>query len=137
VREEKRMGLDKLNTYEDFEKKVNKNRKDLIKLLQKLKSTNKKIVGYGASGRGTVISNYCNLNHKLLDYIVDDSKLKQGFITPGTHLRIYSSSIIKTDKPDYAVVFAWAFINEIKNKNIQFVKNGGKFIIPLPKVKII
>ena len=136
---EKKFGVGNLRRYVLFKKQVEKNKTKLTKLIKRLKEQNKTIAGYGASGRGTILSNYCDLNNKKLDYVIDDSKIKQGLFTPGNHLRIISSTILDDykSKPDYIVLFAWSFFREIVNRNINYIKNGGKFIVPLPKVKII
>ena len=109
-----------------------------MKLLQNLKKKNKTIVGYGASGRGTILSNYCGLDKQFLEYVIDDAPAKQGAYTPGTHLEIVKSDVLKSKKrPDYVVLFAWSFFKEIAIKNKSYLKNGGKIIVPLPKVKIV
>ncbi len=135
---EKQLKLYERATYLSYAKKVSKTRTDLLRLLDILKKQNKTIAGYGASGRGTIIMNYCNLNKKYLDYIIDDAPAKQGAYTPGNHLPIRSSTILQSkNKPDYILLFAWPFLREIKEKNKEYLKNGGKFILPLPKVEII
>jgi hypothetical protein len=72
-----------------------------------------------------------------LDFATEKSKIKQGLFTPGTRLPIYPDSKILKFNPDYALLLAWNFSKEIMNNNIKFLKNGGKFIIPIPNVKII
>ena len=134
---ERAQGFDKFKTFSNFGNRVSRNKTELRRLLLSLKQKNKTVVGYGASGRGTVLSNYCILSKQLLDYVVDDSPFKQGLYTPGMHLLIYPSDKLDQDKPDYALLFAWSFLDEIKKRNKQYLKNGGKFIVPLPKVKII
>lgn len=131
--EELTLKMDKVNTYTKFSKKIILQKKRLLTLLEKLKKKNKKIVGYGASGRGTTIANYCNLKNYLM-YVVDDAWSKNGAFIPGTHHRIFPSSKISKDKVDYAVLFAWPFLKEVISRNKNF---KGKFILPLPKVKII
>lgn len=82
--------------------------------------------------------NYCGIGNNFLDYVIDDAPAKQGAYTPGTHLLIKSSSVLKTkNRPDYILLFAWSFLDEVIKKNVEYLKGGGKFIIPLPKVKII
>lgn len=135
---EKNMGLDKAETFLKFAKEIMKTKKDLLRLLASIKKNNKRIAGYGASGRGTIIMNYCGIGNNFLDYVIDDAPSKQGAYTPGNHLRIVPSSILNTSKkPDYVVLFAWPFWKEIKKRNKIYIKNGGKFIVPLPQVKII
>ena len=138
LKSEKELELDTITPYVSFAKKIKQTKKDLLITLQKLKKENASIVGYGASGRGTIIMNYCRLDKNLLDFVVDDAPAKQGMITPGTHLNIFSSEKMNDlKKPIYAVLFAWSFINEVKLRNKQFIKNGGKFIVPLPMVSIV
>jgi len=69
--------------------------------------------------------------------MIDDSPPKQGYYTPGSHFIIKSSEILKTCPPDYILVFAWSFFEEIANKNKDYFDSGGKMIVPLPEVKII
>jgi len=131
-------GLDKIKTYSNFMKSIEKSKTDLIKIIKKLRKEKKRIVGYGASGRGTTIMNYAGLTSELLDCVIDDAPGKQGAYTPGNHLKIYPSNILyKKNKPDYVLLFAWSFFEEIENKHKEFINKGGKFIIPLPKVRII
>jgi methylation protein EvaC len=130
--------FDKVETYITYGEKIAKTKKDLLKLITKLKSQNKSIAGYGASGRGTIIMNYCGLTNAFLDYVIDDAPAKLNTYTPGNHLKIVSSNILYTkNKPDYVVIFAWSFMDEIKKRNEKYLKTDGKFIVPLPKVKIV
>ena len=80
---------------------------------------------------------FCGIDHNQLDYMIDDAPAKQGFYTPGSHFLINSSEILDIDPPDYILVFAWSFIEEISNKNKKYLRNGGKMIIPLPEVRIV
>lgn len=138
LKNENKYGLTKKKTFIDYNKKIEKSKNDLIKVLQSLKKKNKTISGYGASGRGTIIMNYCNLGINFLNYVIDDAPVKQGTYTPGNHLQIISSKVLTgKNMPDYVVLFAWSFWDEIKKRNTAYIKNGGKFIIPLPEVKII
>lgn len=138
LKKEKRMMLDRQKTYRVFLKDVKKSKNDLLILLNKLKKRKLRIAGYGASGRGTMIMNYCGLDKKYLDYIVDDSPAKQHAFIPGVHLPVYpSKTLYGAKKPDYVLLFAWSFYDEIIKKHKKFLQDGGKFIVPLPKVKII
>ncbi len=138
LKEEKQKKFHKLETYLSYAKKIEKTKKDLLKLLYSLKNENKKIAGYGASGRGTIIMNYCGLSNELLEYVIDDAPAKQGSYTPGTHLQIVPSDILESkEKPDFVVLFAWSFFEEIKKRNQKYLEKGGKFIVPLPQVHII
>nr|WP_242442849.1 methyltransferase C-terminal domain-containing protein [Magnetospirillum sp. 15-1] len=74
---------------------------------------------------------------ELVDFIIDDSPLKQGLFTPGMHVPVLSSAVIAERKPDYLVILAWNFARPIIEKNAAFTKAGGKFIIPIPKVEVV
>lgn len=138
LEKEKEGGLISKDTFVKYNKRILETKKDLVKLLNKIKKEGKRIAGYGASGRGTILMNYCGLGNGLLDYIIDDAPAKQGAYTPGNHLKVVSSDILLTkNKPDYIVLFAWSFWEEIKKRNGKYLENEGRFIVPLPKVKII
>ena len=81
--------------------------------------------------------NFLNLNSSNLDFVADRSPLKQGLIIPGTGIEISSPEKINQDKPDYLILFAWNFKDEIIAQLSDFRNNGGKLVIPLPKVEII
>jgi hypothetical protein len=127
-----------ITPYLQFRDAIQKTKKDLLDLLKRYKKEKKQIVGYGASGRGTIIMNYCGLDASYLSYIIDDAPAKQGFFTPGNHLKIQSAAMLYKDPiPSYVLLFAWAFVEEIVHKHQKYLKSGGKFIIPLPKVKVL
>lgn len=134
---EKKMGLDKFGTYEEFGVRVDEIKRELLELLRKIKSDGKRIVGYGAPAKGNVLMNYAEIGTKFLDYVVDKNPLKQSLFTPGTHLQVYPPEKIKKDKPDYLLILAWNFADEIMKQQIGFKQVGGKFIIPIPKPRII
>lgn len=134
---EKEKGFDKTIVYQEYSQKVNNTREQLITLLEKLKKDGKTIIGYGASGRGTIIMNYCGIDRYYLDYVVDDAPAKHGYFTPGTHVPIKPWSFVEESKfPDYIVLFAWSFTDEIIKKRQDYINAGGKFIIPLPEVSL-
>jgi len=137
IEQEKSLGLDKMETYLNFVKKVERNKSELRNLLSKLKKENKKIIGYGATAKGNTLLNYFQIDNKILDFIVDDSPLKQGLYTPGTHIPIFSVNRLKEDKPDYMLLLAWNYAESILNKERSLRDEGVKFIIPVPEVKIL
>ena len=135
---ELKKGYDKADTFLSYAQSVNDTREQLMALLGKLKNQGKTVIGYGASGRGTTIMNYCGIDNRHLDYVVDDAPAKHGFFTPGTHVPIKPWDFTKESEfPDYALLFAWSFINEVKKKRLDYLKQGGHFIVPLPKVRVV
>jgi len=138
IQYEKERGFDNKAIFTRYAKKVAETKEQLVTLLDQLKSEGKTIIGYGASGRGTTIMNYCGIDGKYLDYIVDDAPAKQDFYTPGTHVPIKTWEFTaEAHFPDYIVLFAWAFTDEVITKRRDYLEQGGKFIIPLPEVKIV
>lgn len=134
---EERRGMAREETYTGFGEKVARTKRDLMTLLDDLKRQGKTIVGYGASGRATTIMTYCGIDGRYLDYVVDDAPAKHGYSTPGTHVPIKAWSATEARRPDYALCFAWSFIEEVKKKRAEYLAAGGKFIVPLPDVRVI
>lgn len=126
-----------IQPYENFSKKVEKNKNNLLSLLTRLKKEKKEIVGYGASAKGNVLLNYCAIGTNYLNYIVDSIPYKQGRFTPGTHIPIYPELKLEKEMPDYALLLSWNFAEEILKKNEKFRKRGGKFIVTMPKLKLL
>ncbi|MDZ4285807.1 MAG: class I SAM-dependent methyltransferase, partial [Candidatus Sungbacteria bacterium] len=120
-----------------FSKKVATQRAELITLLQDLKSKGKTIVGVSAPAKGNTLLNYCNITSDLLDYITEKTEAKIGRYTPGTHIKIESDDKLLHDMPDYALILAWNFSNEIMANLSEYKSRGGKFIIPIPRPKIV
>ena len=135
--EEKKIGLNKFLTFKKFSKRVEKSKKDLIKILRKLKLKNKKIISYGATYKSTTVFNYCKINSKYIDYVTDTTLNKQGKFTPGQHIAIISPEKGMNHSVDYAFLGAWNFKKEIIKKEKDFVKRGGKFITHVPTIRIL
>ena len=136
IKEEKKMGIDKINIYKNFDTQINDKKTKLIKILKKLKKQKKIIAGYGASGRASMMINFYKIEN-FIDYVFDESRERIGRMIPGTKIPIINSQNINKKKPDYAVMFAYNYKKEILDKEKQFVKSGGRFIIPLPEPKIV
>ncbi|EKD94514.1 MAG: hypothetical protein ACD_26C00034G0049 [uncultured bacterium] len=134
---EKKKKLDVLQTYVDYSKSIEDNKKKLINILTDIKKDGKKIIAFGAPAKGNTLLTYFNITTNILDYIVDDSEYKHNLYTPGTHIPIYSPDRLKVDKPDYVFMLAWNFADDLMKRLKEFKKNGGKFIIPVPKPHII
>jgi len=134
---ENKSKLNNMKNLINFSKKVKKNRMDLVKLLLKLKSKNKKIVVLSAPAKGMTLLNYCKIDKDIVDFATEKSKLKINTYTPGVNIKVFSDKKIYKAKPDYALILAWNFYKEIIRNNKKFFKIGGKFIIPVPKPKII
>jgi len=129
---EKTMGLDQFETFKKFGESVIEHKSEILKLLNQLKSEGKKIVAYGMSGRGNTLLNYWKVDTKIIDYGIDASPERYDRYVPGMHIPIKSPENSLVDV-DYALLLAWIFKDDIMKKESDFIKNGGKFIIPMPK----
>ena len=126
-----------ITTLKKFAKNVEKQKQDLVSLLNELKKNGKKIVGISSPAKGNTLLSYCGIGPETLDYITEKNPLKIGKYTPGTHIKICSDNFLLLDNPDYALILAWNFADEIIKNNEEFRKKGGKFIIPIPLPKIV
>ena len=136
IQVEQKLHLHKLAPYRKFSQEVSQLRRRIRQTLAKLKKSGKSIAGYGAAARGNILINYSGIG-KYLDFIVDSTPYKQGLYTPGSHIHIFPEAEIVKRQPDYVLILAWNFAEEIISKQHQYHRRGGKFIIPVPDVKII
>lgn len=135
---EKQFGISKIRTYKQFGEKVLMLRDSLQEMIKKLKHEGKIIYGYGAPAKGNVLLNFCQINNKMIDFIIDTTPLKQNLLTPGTHIPIKSPSKIRgKGVGDIFLLLAWNYKKDILKKEKKFRNQGGKFLIPLPKPLII
>jgi SAM-dependent methyltransferase len=112
-------------------------RDELVTLLRDLKAQGHRIAVYGASAKGTTLLNYFQIGRETIEYVVDRSTVKQGFYTPGTHLRIFPPEKLLEDLPDYTLLLTWNFADEILEQQAEYRRRGGRFIIPLPEVHVV
>jgi SAM-dependent methyltransferase len=137
LREERCWGVGELDFYLGFGEKVERLRLELLSLLRKLKAQGKRIAVYGASAKGSTLLNYFGIGQETLDFVVDRSTVKQGHYTPGTHLQIHRPEKLLEQMPDYVLLLTWNFADEILEQQAEFRKRGGRFIIPIPEVRIV
>jgi len=121
----------------EFVGRVYRVREKLKSYIKDIKNRGMRIAGYGAPAKSTTLLNFCGIGGDFLDYIVDDSPLKIGLYTPGTHIPVVGPDFIGKKKPDYILILAWNFAEEILAKTKKYSSQGTKFIIPLPKPRIV
>lgn len=136
VKRELEDGYDKLETYNKMSASVANLKSELISLLKKIKSEGKKIAAYSAPAKGNILLNYFGINNNYLEFIVDKAEEKQNLYTPGTHLLVYPPKKVLEEKPDYLLVLCWNIADEVIEQLKDYHDGGGKFIIPIPKIKI-
>lgn len=137
LNQEKRNGLDRMSTFKKFKNQCENSKKRLLELLSSLKKKNKIIAGFGATSKSTTVLNYCGLTDKTISYITDSTPIKQNKFSPGSHIPIKSYKYFVKNLPDYAVLFAWNHREEILKRNKFFENSGRKWILYVPKIKVL
>lgn len=133
---ERALKLDSSETLRDFGARIDKLGKTFNGVLEELIASGKTIAGYGAPAKATTLMYHFGIEPGVLKFIVDDSPLKQGLYSPGLHVPIVSSDVLLDQMPDVLVILAWNFADVIMEKNTAFQENGGRFLIPVPEVRL-
>jgi len=137
IQEENDIGLDNISIYNEFANRVNKIKEKLYKFISDEVNKGKTVYVYGASTKGNTLLQFCNLDSKIIKKAIDRDERKIGKITIGTKIPIISEEQARIEKPDYFLVLPWHLINFFKEREKDYLKTGGKLIVPIPKVKII
>lgn len=138
IRAEAGLGLHGVDAYQRFFANIEARKRELTDLLARLKREGKRLAGYGAPAKATTLMFHFGLGPEALEYVIDDSPLKQGLYTPGHHIPVVPSSYLADAgrRPDYALILAWNFADSIIAKQEPFRATGGRFIVPLPTVEV-
>lgn len=137
VKSEEELGIYTIESLNKFSLAVQQNRQELLWLLQQLKHDGKRIVGVSAPAKGMTLLNYSRIGTETLEFVSEKSTLKIGRFTPGTHIPVVSDDELIKQAPDYALLLAWNFADEIMENLKEYKKNGGKFILPIPHPRVI
>src|SRR5262249_32131644 len=136
--EEQALGMDRLPYYQDFAERVATVRRSLKTLLATLKADGRRIAGYAVSAKGTILLNAAGIDGSLVDYLVDLSRHKQGKFMPGVRLPVYApEKLLAAPAPDYLLLLAWNFKDEIIRQQRAYQDRGGQFILPIPVPQVI
>ncbi len=133
---EEGLGLNQAETFVDFGHNIDALGAKLQKLTDSIKAEGKSIAGFGAPAKATTLIHHFGLGPETIDFIVDDSPLKQGLFTPGYHIPVLPADALYERKPDYVLILAWNFAQPIMNAHRAFQDAGGRFIVPLPDLEI-
>jgi len=137
ARTEEERGVRDLRTYQAFAERVYNLRHELVTLLHQLRARGARVAAYGASAKGNTLLNFTRIGPDLVSYVVDKSPLKQGLYTPGMHLPVLPPSQLLSDRPDYALLLAWNFVDEVMTQQRAYIEAGGRFIVPIPTPRVL
>ena len=137
IDQEKKLGLDKKQSYLSFTDNVNKIKNDLINLLTKLKNDGKKVVAYGATSKSTTVTNYFGITPDLVECIYDTTPIKQNKFSPGAHIPVLPYDQFRVSDPDYVLLFAWNHATEIMKKESDYMGHDRHWITYIPNVKVM
>jgi hypothetical protein len=132
IAREEEAGLHLLGPWLEFGRRVARNRLALRAELDRLHAAGRTVAGYGAPAKGMTLLAYCGLGPDKIAYLVDRSPHKQGMVTPGTHIPIHAPAKLLTDRPDVVLVLAWNFLPEIIRQQAEYLRRGGRFLVPIP-----
>ncbi len=134
---EREVGLDSAEYFREFAQRVDALRDKLMALLNGLKAEGKSIAAYGAAAKGATMINYCGIDHEMIDFVADLNVNKHGRLMPGGKIPIRSPEALLEERPDYVLILAWNFIDEIAAQQAEYLAGGGKFIVPVPDPKVL
>ena len=133
---ESRLRLELPATFKSFAANLDGLKEELRRLLTRLKGEGASIAGFGAPAKATTLLHHFQLGNDILDFIVDDSPLKQGLFTPGQHIPVLSPAVLEERHPDYLLMLAWNFAQPIMATHSKYTSRGGHFIVPLPELAV-
>ena len=137
ISRERHLDLHEAAAWQPFVKKVQHIQKQLPALVRQIRARGQRVIGYGASAKGNTLLNTCGLTASDLDYIIDNTPFKQGKVAPGSWIPVQPPEALLRDRPDYALLLAWNFADEIIAREVEYQRGGGRFIIPIPEPRVV
>ncbi len=137
LRQELEAGVTTFDYYAEFAQKVDEIAGKLRRLLTALKSSGARVVAYGAAAKGATLLNYVGIGDSELDYVVDRSPYKQGWLMPGVGLPIVSPERLLQDQPEFVLLLAWNLLEEVVDQQSEYLRRGGRLIVPIPEPEVL
>jgi hypothetical protein len=129
-------GVNRVEAYATFDEQVKETKRRLLDFLIRARREGKRVAGYGAPGKGNTLLNYCGIRTDFLEYTVDRNPHKHGKFLPGTHIPVYPPERIRETHPDYVLILPWNLKEEIMEQNAYVREWNGRFVVPIPEVKV-
>ncbi len=133
---EKTWGVKKMSRYTTFAKQVAQVKRDMLKKIKKLRASGARLGGYSAPAKGNTLLNYFGITTEMLECIAETNELKQGLLTPGSHIPIVSEEAFLETMPEYALLLSWNYVDFFLAKS-EYIRKGGKFLVPIPAPVIV
>lgn len=137
LEQEKQWGVNRVEFYKDFARRVAQLKTSLREVMLGLKDKNERLAAYGAAAKGSTLLNYIEIGTSIIDFVVDRSTYKQGHYMPGVRLPISAPARLLEEMPSYVLLLTWNFADEILSQQEEYRRRGGKFIIPIPEIRVI
>jgi len=137
IEREEKLGLADPKSLSDFSARIEAVKHELTCVLDRVRADGKRIIGFGAPAKATTLMHHFDIGPEIIEFIVDDSVLKQGLYTPGYHIPVVAPLRIYEESPDFVLILAWNFARPIMKSHGKFVEQGGRFIVPLPNVEVL
>ncbi len=134
---ERAQGLDDPAAFEAFREGCERSRDELVRLLLELRDAGRRVAGYAATSKSTTVLNYCGIGPELVEFVCDTTPLKQGRLTPGSHIPVRAHAEFAARRPDYAFLLAWNHRDEILGRERAFAEAGGRWIVHVPRVEVL
>lgn len=137
LEEENDLGVSSPAYYQKFSEQADRVKNDLIQFLQQQRTAGKRVAAYGASAKGSTLLNFVGEAASGIEFIADRSTYKQGRLSPGLHIPIVAAEELAARAPDHAILLVWNFAEEVMSQQCSFHESGGRFVIPLPVLRVV
>jgi hypothetical protein len=137
LEEEAALGIDSASYFRDFASRVDTLRSELRELLARLRAQGRRIAGYGAAAKATVLLNALGVGSETIEFVADRNPHKQGRLIPGTRIPIVPAERLLEERPDDTVLFSWNFADEVLAQQAEYRAGGGRFVIPIPSPRVV